>query len=660
MTSTIRSSLLLCYISFFFICCTTNSLHQIGREEQFMDQGQWANYGNDPGGKRFSPLTIIDTGNVKNLRQIWSYRTGELDTYWNKGIKAIAAFEATPIMIDKTLYFSTPTNRVIALNAATGAEKWVYDPDVNQAAAYSEVTSRGVSKWIDPLLSPDQPGFMRIIVATIDGRLIAVDASNGIPIRSFGRKGEVDLRIGLGKVQVTSPPVITSSLIITGSAMGDNQRIDYPPGVVRAYDVRTGDLRWSWNPIPKDSLDTAYHTWKGTKVKQTGAANAWAPLSVDLERGIVFVPTAAPSPDYYGGERIGKNIYANSLVALDASTGKVKWFFQTVHHDLWDYDNPAQPLLFSLNRSGTKIPAVAIVTKMGHIFVFNRENGKSLFHNEERSVPPTTIPGEENSTTQPFPTQLPLLGLRNVDTTMGWGINDQQRQKAVDRISKYINQGIFTPPSQAGTMIAPSNIGGMHWGGATLDPYNQLLITNTNRIASIIQLSDHQSFDRKKITTNLPRAELGLQRGTPYILIRDYLADFGSNGEVFIQTKPPWGTLAAISLQTGTLVWEVPLGFMLDPGRYPESTKWGALNLGGAIATAGNLVFIGATVDGFFRAFNTLNGDLLWETQLPAGGQATPMTYQVGGSQFVVIAAGGHGKLKTKQGDYLVAYGLDH
>ena len=634
-----------------------NQAHE-QRETSFTNKGQWANYGNDPGGMRYSPIDQINIDNVTQLNVAWTYQSGELETYEGTEVASKAAFEATPLMIDGILYFSTPTNRVIAVDAGSGREKWVYDPKVNLQREYSEITSRGVSKWIDYNLQPADNGYMRILVATIDGRLIALDSKFGKPIASFGINGTVDLKKDVGRIQVTSPPAVIGDLIITGSTMGDNWRFDFPPGVVRAYDARSGKMMWSWDPIPRKSSDQGFDTWKGPKAQQTGAANAWAPLSVDIERDLVFVPTTCPSPDYYGGERLGDNLFANSIVALKASTGEVQWYFQTVHHDIWDYDNPAQPLLLDMEKDGESVPAVLLVTKMGHIFVFNRESGEHLFPIEEREVPSSDVPGEQAALTQPFPSVLPALGLRKVDLEDGWGLTPELEQVAKERISKYVNDGIYTPPSFEGTIVTPGNVGGMNWSGASYDPKRNIMVTNTNRLAALITLFPKENNTRASVNESYPRAEVAPQIGTPYIMSRDYLFTT-VNGELIMQTKPPWGTLAAVDLSNGQLKWEVPLGMMLDPDKYPDAVNWGSINIGGAITTASGLVFVAATMDGFFRAFNIENGELLWTAKLPAGGQATPMTYIWEGKQYVVIAAGGHGKFGTKLGDYIVAYALE-
>lgn len=628
-------------------------------ESSFFHHGRWANYGNDPGGSRYSPLFRIDTVNVNQLKVAWTFRTGELATYEGTEIGEKAAFEATPIMIDRTLYFSTPSNRVFAVDASTGEQRWVYNPQVDLQANYSEFASRGVSKWMDFSKIPSGQVSTNILVATVDGRLIALDSEAGEPVPSFGKNGIVDLREGVGYIQFTSPPAVIGDMIIIGSTMGDNQRLDYPPGVVRALNASTGEQVWSWDPIPRSPSDPGYQTWQGTRSHQTGAANAWAPLSVDITRDLVFIPTSCPSPDYYGGERKGDNLYANSIVAIKASTGKVQWHFQTVHHDIWDYDLPAQPMLIDLERDGRLVQAVVVVTKMGHIFVLDRETGKALFPIEERPVPASAIPGEFASPTQPFPKSLPLLGLREVSEEDAWGPTAEHLEHAREKISKHLNQGIFTPPSIQGTIVTPSNVGGMNWSGASYDPERHLLVTNVNYLAALITLHAREENSLSQVNQKNPRAEIGRQEGTPYIMTRDYLITRLEAGGFIMQTKPPWGTLAAIDLMEGRLKWEVPLGFMMDPEEYPEAPGWGSINIGGAITTAGGVTFIGATMDNYFRAYSTNTGELLWQYELPAGGQATPMTYQVDGRQYVVIAAGGHGKLGTKLGDYLIAFAVE-
>jgi quinoprotein glucose dehydrogenase len=646
-----------CLRARFFWCISVLMLSVIGvAMGQAANSVEWPAYGNDAGGMRFSPLKQINPANVKQLTVAWTFRTGELEHYKGTSANEKAAFEATPIMVDGTLFFSTPTSRVFAVDAATGQKKWDYNPDVYLRQDLSEITSRGVSFWPAPAdKRASVTSGKRIFVATLDGRLIALDAVTGKPISTFGKEGSVDLRKGVGNISVTSPPAVIGNTIVVGSSMGDNQRFNYERGVVRAYDALTGALRWSWDPIPRSKNDAGFATWKGPEATQTGAANAWSLISADAERDLVFIPTTSPSPDYYGGERIGSNLYASSIVAIRASTGKVVWHFQTVHHDLWDYDNASQPLLFTFTKNGKAVPAVAVGTKVGHVFILNRETGVPLLPVEERPVPKSTVPGEEAFPTQPFPATLPLLGLPKLEA---WGLTPDDKAAAQRRINSLHYEGMFTPPSLQGSLIAPGNVGGVHWGGMCYDPESGLLITNINRLAAAIRLLPREKLaESVKNDQELLRAETGMQAGTPYVVKRSYLFTRDERG-VIMQTPPPWGTLVAINLQKGALAWEVPLGYMMDITKYPEAKQWGSLNFGGAIATAGGVIFVAASLDSHLRAFNTQDGSLLWEVALPAGGQATPMTYQINGQQYVVIAAGGHGKLGTKLGDYVVAYRL--
>ena len=638
----------------------------------------WSYYGQDAGGRRYTALQQINAGNVSRLKLAWTYRTGELATYAGTNALEKACFETTPILIGRSLYFSTASDRVISVDAATGQQHWVYDPKVDLNGDYSEFSSRGVAAWPakrtsegtsdtrsgSAVVGPDRNAgrdSLRLFIGTIDGRLIALDAHTGHPLTAFGDNGTINLRAGVGKdIQETSPPAVIGDLVIVGSAIGDNQRFDEAPGVIRAYSVHTGQLIWAWDPIPRDPADSAYVTWNGPKAHRTGAANAWSILSTDPARDLVFIPTSCPSPDYYGGERLGSNLHANSLVALRASTGKLVWSFQVVHHDLWDFDIAAQPVLIDFPIGSGTVPAVVIGTKMGFIYVLDRETGKPLLPVEERPVPASTLPGEQAWPTQPFPVKPAPLGLQSVTVADAWGPTPEDLADAKRRIAQLRFEGPFTPPGFQGTIMAPGNVGGIHWGGMCYDPVAGILYTNVNRLAAVIRMMPREQVDslRKENPESL-RGEIGWQRGTPYIMKRDYLVKRNDHGVVtFLQTKPPWGTLVAIDLRSGAKKWEVPLGYMLDPAKYPESREWGSLNFGGAIVTGGHLIFVAASMDSHFRAFDSRTGKVLWEYALPASGQATPMSYELDGRQYVVIAAGGHGKLGTKQGDYLMAFAL--
>lgn len=629
-----------------------------------LPNGDWPAYGRDAGGSRYSPLAKINRNNVQKLKVAWTYRTGDVSD--GSHTASASTFEATPILVDGTLYLSTSFNRVIALDPETGTERWSYDPKIDLSIHYDDgLTSRGVSTWLDPQRGAGQFCRRRIFEAINDGRLVALDGATGTPCKDFGTSGVVDLTHGVrnflqGRYHMTSPPAVIGNLIIVGSAIGDNNRVEEASGIVRAFDARTGQLRWSWNPIPRNQADPAWKTWAGDSASRAGAANVWSIISADAERDLIFLPTSSASPDYYGGERKGQNLYANSVVALRASTGKLVWHFQVVHHDLWDYDIPAEPALITVRRRGREIPAVAVATKMGNLFILERETGKPLFPVEERFVPQGGVKGEELSATQPFPVApRPLVPQQKIKPEDAWGITPAEREQCRERIKSLRSDGIFTPPSLQGSLMYPGNIGGMHWGGTSFDPQRGLLVTNTNRIAAVITLIPREGFnieEQAEWKALNPTTSLSSQKGTPYILSRGYLL----NEHAVPCTPPPWGTLVAVDLTTGAVRWEVPLGTMPELTAVPESSHWGSLNLGGSIVTAGGLVFIAAARDNYLRAFDIETGAELWKGGLPASAQATPMTYlaRKGGKQFVVIAAGGHSGLHTKLGDYVVAFAL--
>jgi quinoprotein glucose dehydrogenase len=615
---------------------------------------EWQAYARDGAGTHYSPLSQITRANVANLKVAWSYRTGAMDVK-GRSVRN-AAFEATPILADGMLYLSTPFNRVIALDPITGKEKWAYDARVDLTRGYSELTSRGVSTWSDAAT-----GKRRIYVATIDARLIALDAANGEPCRDFGQEGQVDLTrdvrlVDRGDYQVTSPPAVIGDLLIVGSSMGDNRGVELERGVVRAYNARTGKLVWSWDPIPKDAHDPARKTWQDDSAQKTGAANAWSIISVDPVRNLVFVPTGSPSPDFYGGERKGNNEYANSVVALEASTGKVVWHFQVVHHDLWDYDVASQPMLIDLKRNGRTVPAVVVGTKIGHLFVLDRATGTPLFPVEERPVPRTKVPGEQSSRTQPFPKIPVAIVPQKLTAEDAWGVTPEDREACRQIIKSARSEGLFTPPSLEGTIVFPGNAGGMNWSGMSYDPKRGLLITNTNRIATLVRLIPRDEYNKLRSTGGGSRfkGEFGSQTGTPYGLYREHLR--GPSGAPC--NPPPWGALTAVDLGTGELRWDVPLGTIPQLAMIPKSSEWGSINLGGSAVTAGGLVFIAAAMDTYLRAFDVETGKEVWKTELPASAHASPMTYFAGGKQYLVICAGGHGKLGTKIGDYVVAFSL--
>jgi quinoprotein glucose dehydrogenase len=609
-------------------------------QSQSVPDAGWPTYGNNPGGTRYSPAMQIDRGNVAQLKVAWTYRTGALPH--DEELDKKAAFEATPILVDGKLFLSTPYDHVIALNAASGAKVWEFDPKLELPYGSSEVTSRGVSAWRDSSAKAGKACAVRIFIGTLDARLIALDGATGKPCADFGSGGEIDLTNEVklrdpGDYQVTSAPAIYKDLVITGSSEGDNRAVTLERGIVRAYDARSGKLRWTWDPIAP---------WAYQTTPRTGAGNAWSTISVDEEHGLVFIPTGSASPDYYGGFRNGDNKWANSVVALRASTGEFVWGFQVVHHDLWDYDVASQPALFAW-KNGT--PAIAITTKMGRIFVLNRLNGAPLLPVEERQVMKSDIPGEESWPTQPASTI--SLVPEKLSVEDAWGKDEKDKQWCAEKINAARYGEIFTPPSLQGTLVFPSNVGGVNWGSAAYDPERHLLFVDTNRLPIFVKLIPRAELEAaRKNATDSDRlhGEFARQTGAPYAMFRTPL--LSPSG--IPCNAPPWGTVAAVDLFEGKKVWDVPLGSFL-PGM-----NTGTINLGGPMATAGGVVFTGAAMDGFLRAFDSETGKEIWKYELPAGGQATPMTYSIGGKQYVVIAAGGHGKLGTKQGDYVIAFTL--
>lgn len=635
---------------------------------------EWPNYGNDPGSSRYSPLTEINKNNVANLRVAWTYRTGDVSdgtSIWNgKRVKSRSTFEATPLMVDNTLYVITPFSRIIALNPETGTQKWVFDPKIDRIGDYGDAfTSRGLALRIDSKLQPDQACRKTVYEATLDGRLIAVDGDTGTPCAEFGTNGQVDLKAGInlktkvdwdnrGEYHFTSAPAVVGDVVVVGSAINDNNRIEMPSGQVRGYNARTGALMWSFDPIPHDPADPARAGWRNG-ADRTGAANVWGPISADPEHDLVFLPTTSPSPDYFGGERQGDNRYADSLVVLRASTGRILWTFQAVHHNLWDYDLPSAPSLIEVERNGRRIAALAQPSKMGFLFILDRDSGQPLFPVEERAVPQNGVPGEWLSPTQPFPVVTPPLAPNHLDPQDAWGLTRWDRRKCSEQIASLRHDGIFTPPTLQGSLVYPGIAGGTNWGGVSFDRSRGLIVVNQINMVFVAQLIPRGELSGWKTHAGGEEDgwEYGPMRGTPYVMRRKpLLSPLG-----LPCNAPPWGTLAAVDANTGKVRWQVPLGTLRELAPVPLPIGWGTPTLGGSLTTASGLTFIGATPDRTFRAFDTEAGRELWHAGLPASAMATPMTYRsrIGGRQFVVIAAGGHGKIHgVKLGDYVIAYAL--
>ncbi len=702
-------------------------------KEASTDHNTWRQYNGGADNTKYSSLTQIDTANVANLQVAWEYHTGDVDTASHSQI------QCNPIIIDSILYGTTPQLKLFAVHAATGKLLWRFDPSDPDNTGRSNISGlalnscRGVAYWTDH--KSDQRIFY-----TAGSLLYCVNAVNGKLVQSFGKGGSIDLHDGLGRdvqdlfVTATSPGMIYKDLIIVGTKVDEGAAA--APGHIRAYNVLTGRQQWIFHTIPQPG-EPGYETWDDTAAyRHIGGANCWSGFSLEEKRGLVFAPTGSASFDFYGGKRTGNNLYADCLLALDAATGKLKWHFQEIHHDVWDKDLPAPPSLVTIVKDGKKIEAVAQTTKTGFVFVLDRETGKPVFPMSEKSVPVNTLlPGEKLSPTQPFPS-LPEAFVRQTFTEAD--INDLLPDSSYNAVKKrfqgYLSGNMFNPPSEQGTIILPGFDGGSEWGGPAYDPATGILYVNANEMAWVLQMvplkkqqpvtEQYADAGKRLFITNCMSCHGADMKGTgnnpsltganrkydadafihlvssgrrmmpafkqltiqeqealaSYVLHIDSLSrkpfkavlqekdaylnmPYTTNGynkflssEGYPAIKPPWGTLNAINLNTGKIVWKVPLGedaAFMQPGMPATGTE----NYGAPVVTAGGLVFIAATKDGRIRAFNKRTGDVLWQYQLPAAGYATPSLYSFNNRQYLVIACGG-GKLKTASGDSYVAFAL--
>lgn len=603
----------------------------------------WEHWGGDRGGSRFSPLNQITPDNVGNLVRAWAFRTGDLDTRAPDIMKR-TKFQATPLLVEDSLIFCTPFNEVIALDPGSGAQKWRFDPKISTAQRpANRYNCRGVAYWLDTQATEAAACRARIFMGTNDARVVALDARTGIPCAGFGSNGEVKLALSPldwpGEFQITSAPVVARDVVITGSAIADNRRVDAPPGTVRAFDARTGELRWSFDPLLHGGITS-------------GHANVWAPMSVDEERGLVFLPTSSPSPDFWGGKRPGNNDYANSVVALRAESGERVWSFQTVHHDVWDYDLPAQPTLARIDAGEGPRDVVIQPTKQGFVFVLDRDTGKPIWPVEERAVPQGGAEGEQLSPTQPYPTHLPPLLSQQISADDVFGlIPFWERNACRAQVASARNEGLYTPPSTQGTVIFPMTGGGVNWGSAAFDPVNQILYANVSRAIHIVKL-----LPRADVPDGFnppPGHDFGRQQGAPFAMTRAVaLSPLG-----LLCNKPPWGEMVALDLKAGKILWRSRVGTTEDRAPLGLALGFGTPLVNGVAITAGGLVFTGA-MDAYLRAFDARSGRELWQGRLPVPGVANPMTYQWKGEQYVAIGAGGHSESGTTIGDSVVAFRL--
>ena len=609
----------------------------------------WPAFGNDPGGSQHSALTQIDKKNVRQLKRVWTHRSGDVvDAPAPNG----TILQTTPLHVNDTLYFCTPLNRVFALDSRSGRERWIFDPHREgiSSAPDRPMRCRGVAYWAASTESQATTCTRRIFRNGDAGRLYALDADTGKRCADFGKStghaGWVSHHDyenhGEGILAAsTSPPAVIGDLVISAMMVNDGIA-NAKDGMVRAFDVRTGELRWEFNPIPVEYRD------------RSGAANVWSTISVDTEHQLVFLPTTSPSTDYYGGGRRFDLPLANSIVALDARNGKVVWSKQVVHHDIFDYDLVGHPLLVDIQRDGKTIPAAVLQTKMGWLFGFNRLTGEPLWPIVEQAVPKSDVPGELASRTQPVPKGMAPFARQTLTRDSLFGLTPLDRLACRRQFDRLRYDGMYTPPSVQGSILFPSALGGGNWGGAAYDPTNNLLIIKAENLATVIKVVPKQ--DVAKEDQQAPKDYLTRPLvGTPYRV----------EGELFQSplgipcTPPPWGTLAAIDLASGQVRWKIPLGQIKRAGvTIPQGVQWGSPNVGGPITTASGLTFIAATMDAKLRAIETTTGRELWSANLPVPGMAVPMTYQTGGKQFVVIAAGGNAQVGTALGDYLIAYAL--
>ncbi|MPY90180.1 MAG: DUF1080 domain-containing protein [Luteitalea sp.] len=676
----------------------------------------WPVYRGDPQGNQYAPLAQIHAANVHRLQPVWEYRTGDANER--------STMHVNPIVVNGVMYVTTPSLKAVALNAATGRQLWVFDPAKYNDGKVVRLRNRGVAYW--------KGSEQERIFHFVRDRVYAIDATSGGLIPSFGQDGFIDLRQNLGVdpetavIEMTSPGAVFKNFLIIASRV--NESYDASPGHIRAYDTVSGELEWIFHTIPREG-QFGYETWKWVEGENYGGANAWGGVTIDEQRGWVFAATGSATEDFYGGFRKGDNLFANSVLALDATTGERKWHYQTVHHDIWDYDNPPAPILVALRKGDTSRDAVVQLTKMGFTFVLDRDTGQPLFPVQELPVPRSTVPGEETSPTQPIPL-IPQPLVRQSLTEAGLtNITPEAHAHALKAFRKYLSGPIYTPPSLQGTITTPGHLGGAEWHGASFDPVLNVLYVNVNEVPTINRLRavhdvpgdakptpaqlGRQIYDRTcaachgaerqgvpphtpallDVKTSSEEIEAVIQQGRNSMpgfrqfrprelsALSAYLRTLPGEVESLATPKsipdrysldgyplfldphgvpavaPPWGTLNAIDLVTGEVLWKVPLG------EYPHLVakgirNTGTLSFGGAVATAGGVIFVAATADEKIRAFEKHSGRVLWEHQLPAGGYATPSVYMIDGRQYVAIAAGGSGKNATKSGDSIIAFAL--
>ena len=598
---------------------------------------QWPSYGGDPGGRKYSPLDQIHRGNVDKLALAWQYDTGDFAD-GKPPYPYYSAFETTPLVVDGVMYITTPFHRLIALEPETGKELWAYDSGFDRARRIGLYISRGATYWASGAKT-------RLFLGNQDGYLHSVDASTGKADPAFGDDGRIYIEeIALegedrdGRYGLTSPVAVCQDVIVAGGWVSDS-RPKGPAGDIRGFDAHTGKLLWTFHTVPRPG-ELGHDTWEGDSWKERGGTNAWSIISADPSNGLSFVPLTSPSTDFYGGDRKGMNLFSDAVVALDCKTGERRWHFQTIHHDLWDWDLPSQPVLAEVVRDGQSVPAVVQVAKTGFIFVLHRLTGEPLFPIEERPVPPSPVPGEESWPTQPHPVKPPSVARQSITRADITNVTPESRAECLQMIEGAVVEGeIFRPIQETLTVMFPGTNGGPNWGGGSFDPDTHTLYVNSMDVGAFVRMVDTEGGDPAYRS-----------RGTQW-------GRFWDSNRYPCQ-KPPWGHLTAVDLNSGEFRWRTVLG------EYDELTakgvaKTGASNLGGSVVTKGGLVFIAATNDKRFRAFDKDSGVQLWEQRMPGSGHATPMTFLgKDGRQYVAIASGGGNKYNDNYLATLLVYAL--
>lgn len=625
----------------------------------------WAYYGGDEGGSRYSPLQQINRENVGKLELAWQYRTGAVAA--NPSLKSMIDFQATPTLLPAAagvhLVICDPFGKVIALDPASGKERWIMDPQIDKTPYAGRFKCKGVAYWADSAAPAGTACAHRLFLATADKRLIAMDARDGKLCAGFGVQGQVDVDVliralvpadGTQLTQLVSPPTVVRDVVAVSSFSNKFKSASSVNGAIRGFDARTGALRWTFDPLVRDAATGLTPT-----PQNVGGANTWVPMSADSPRDLLFVPTAGPAPNYWGVHRPGNNNHANSIIALRGSTGEVIWHFQTLHHDVWDRDVGSTPILTDIDRDGRKVPSVIQLVKTGMVFAFNRETGEPLFPIEERPVPTDTdIPGEQLSPTQPFPVKPPVLVRNTISPDDAWGFTIFDKNACRKKIESMRHGGHYEPIMSTGTILYPQPGGGSNWGGGAYDPQRNLLITPVSQIPYYVKLLPRAEVDpefAKRPEAGAPMQEPGYLGDTPYGVKQGPLM----SPSFTPCTAPPWNMLVAVDMVSGDIRWKIPFGRLDKLMPFPIPLNLGGPSAGGPIVTASGLIFIGATPDNRVHAYDIETGEELWEMRAPTSAMATPMTYEVNGRQYVVFTAGGHSWYDAKGvDDYVLAYAL--